>query len=491
MPGRLVCEGEMKDATKLFYLATALSLVLNACGPSSSPTATAVPPTPTLVSIPNRKDLTLQEQSSAPHTLLETKPSDGLEDNHLGGIWSDFWQPMDFQFTIDHEIVPMGLKRARITINEGEFFTNTESGLSIDWSKPELSIPPEFDNYVTELIAHKVTVDYVLTFWDKANHPNGWNVPARFQTEEEVARYLEYVHFIVSHFKGRVQYYELWNEPENGVPLQYIEPSDYIELARRTIPVIHEIDPEARVIVGGVSWTAEPNRRNYLFALLDSEVMTLADGVSWHPLYGDTPDAGQYPDYYASYPSLLAEIIRKAKQNGFRGEFIADEISYRGPGCGGCNITDPSFSNIIAGKYTARGIILHLGNNVAAGVGGIAAARTVHYNTLRNIANVFAGANASAFKVDVQTEAKNFKVFTFTKTDGSRLIALWTDGIAVDNDYGVPFSIVIPEFGGWNATGIDILKGLEQELTTSNENGNLNIRGLLIRDYPIIIRMSK
>lgn len=463
-------------------------------GPTITATATDSQGNTSAFSLPpafNSRIMQLQLDNIQPRVLLMAKTSDELEDNHLGGLFTDFWQPMDFQQIINGEIVPMGLKHINITINEGEYFSNTEHPLSIDWSKPEMSIPPEFDDYITQLVSHNITIHYVLIFWDKANHPNGWEVQSRFKTEEEITRYLEYVRFIVSNFKGRVRYYELWNEPDNAAPLQYIAPIDYINLAKRTIPVIKEIDPEAKIIVGGISGMMHPSAREYLFKILNSDIMLLADGVSWHPLFGNIPNSGQYPDYYTSYPSLLEKIISTAKQNGFQGEFIASEIGYRGPRCGGCDINDPSFSDIVSAKYAARGLILHFSNHVMAGAGGISSERPVHFNTMRNIANVFAGVSAEDFAVRVQTEAKNLIVFTFTKTDRSKLIALWTDGVAVDEDSGVPSTLTIPGFAGWNATGIDTLNGFEQKLVISSENGNLIIRDLLIKDYPIVIQLSK
>ena len=39
-------------------------------------------------------------------------------------------------------------------------------------------------------------------------------------------------------------------------------------------------------------------------------------------------------------------------------------------------------------------------------------------------------------------------------------------------------------------TGIDVLQGYEQELVASEEGGNLVIRDLLVKDYPIILRLS-
>lgn len=377
-------------------------------------------------------------------------------------------------------------------MNQGipaEYSTNEQSGVRFFWDKPELFIPPEFDDFVTQFVSHKITIFYTLNFWDKANHPNGWDVAARFKTEEDISHYLEYVRFIVSHFKGRVQYYELWNEPDVGYSLNYIEPADYVNLAKRTIPVIKQIDPQAKVVVGSTSGSAGREAREYLFKVLNSDVMPIADVVSWHPLFGNIPDAGQYTDYYASYPSLLARIIDTAKQNGFHGEFIAGEINYGGGSmCGGCDVIDPSISDLVYAKYLARGIILHLGNDVRVSAAGTTPA---NYNTIRNIANVFAGASAEEFAVEVQTESKNFKVFTFVRTDGSKLVALWTDDAAVDDDPGIPSTIIIPGFAAWNATGIDILNGFEQELISTSEDGNLVIRDFLLKDYPIIIRLSK
>jgi hypothetical protein len=122
---------------------------------------------------------------------------------------------------------------------------------------------------------------------------------------------------------------------------------------------------------------------------------------------------------------------------------------------------------------------------------GLSSQRRIHFNTIRNIANVFSGVYAEDFAVEVQTESQNFKAFTFAGVDGSRLIAIWTDGIAVNDDTGIPSIIVLPGFSGWNATGIDILNGFEQKLISNNENGNLVFHDLLIKDYPIIIRLSK
>jgi hypothetical protein len=48
--------------------------------------------------------------------------------------------------------------------------------------------------------------------------------------------------------------------------------------------------------------------------------------------------------------------------------------------------------------------------------------------------------------------------------------------------------LTIPGFSASEAIGIDALYGLEQELIPETDNGNLIIRNLLVKDYPIIIK---
>ena len=102
-----------------------------------------------------------------------------------------------------------------------------------------------------------------------------------------------------------------------------------------------------------------------------------------------------------------------------------------------------------------------------------------------------AGAQAMEIPVEIQSEAMKVKSYGFSMTNGDKLLAIWSDGVAVDDDPGVSATVTLPGFSGWTATGIDALYDYEQELITTSENGNLVIENFLIKDYPIIIRLSK
>lgn len=82
--------------------------------------------------------------------------------------------------------------------------------------------------------------------WD--NEP--WNKAPNPQLFEK------YACAVVAHFKDRVKYWEIWNEPDEKT---YWAPQDdmkaYTELLKSIYPAIKKTDPTCRVLMGGVSKT--------------------------------------------------------------------------------------------------------------------------------------------------------------------------------------------------------------------------------------------
>jgi len=82
--------------------------------------------------------------------------------------------------------------------------------------------------------------------------------PAWRQAEWNAAPVIEdYVAFAsatVNHFKGRVRYWEIWNEPDSKT---YWQPQDsmtqYSALLKAVYPVIKRADPTAQVVLGGMT----------------------------------------------------------------------------------------------------------------------------------------------------------------------------------------------------------------------------------------------
>jgi hypothetical protein len=432
--------------------------------------------------------ITLQSGNPQPRTWLVTKPSVELADNRTGAAVA--WELDCSEQYLENALFILGAKHVKVSISEIE--PESQLGdltVTTNWSRSEFAISQDQENCIKALLDNGLSITYILSFWDKANHPEGWQPPiSRFRTQEEIQQYLDYVRFIVRHFKGRISYYEIWNEPNNQAPLQWIQVGDYINLVKQTVPVIEQEDPDAKIVIGGIVLQGEGDRA-YLFDLLKSELMTLVDVISWHSMYGVSPE--YQSEYYYGYPAIVESIKYEAGAHGFQGEYWADELLWRDPDCYWCDPGDPLYSNIVSAKYHARGIIIQLGMDLKTQVTGISGIRPYMFATVRNIMTIMAGNKPFDLPVEIQTTATLVRSYGFVMPHGENILAVWNDAAALDINPGIPTTIIIPGFSGWTATGIDILNGFEQEFITTDENGKLVISNFLLKDYPIIIRLSK
>ena len=415
----------------------------------------------------------------------------GLEDEPDPNV-----QKQDLDQFIDIEI-NLGVKWVRLSIDWFDWCNVEETGI---YSKNY--IDPNYDRAITGLADNGIKITYVLVFWDEAIQV-GENY-YRFKTEDEIQRYLDYAQFIVSHFRGRIEYYEILNEPNAGLGIhrepvgtqQDVEVDDYINLVRRVVPVIRQEDPQAKIVAGAVTpllchiedvACIDPFAREYLFSILESDVMPLVDAVSWHALGGTSPEYAE--EYYYSYPDIVENIKDVASSHGFEGEYIGDELHWRSPETPHPHEYD-EYSKTVAAKYLARGIVMHLGMNCYAGLAEDLS-RPLKMSVVQNLCTIMAGAEPTSLPMEIQSEATNIENYSFSLSNGDTLVALWTDGVAVDNDPGVKATLTCQGFTAQGVMGIDVLEGFQQPIIASNESGNLVIQNLIVRDYPLILHITE
>lgn len=134
----------------------------------------------------------------------------------------------------------------------------------------------------------------------------------------------------------------------------------------------------------------------------------------------------------------------------------------------------------MAEKYFGRGILLHLRMDVGVGVPD-------GNKVVRNLSTFMAGAQPANLPVQIQTKVTNIVSYVFVLPNDDQVIAMWTDGVAVEYDPGVPTTLTLSSFGNRGVMDIDVLYGFVQELIIETENGNLVIRNLLVKDYPTVL----
>jgi hypothetical protein len=346
------------------------------------------------------------------------------------------------------------------------------------------------DTYLTALTERGVQVLYCLNYWDPASANDlerQLSSELRFRSADAKERYLDYVRFIVNATAGRVRYYEVLNEPTpNGIALDV-----YLDLARACVGLIRELAPKAKVVIGAITNTAYPIPRQYLLGIASSDIMSAVDGLSWHGMYGTSPRADCLPDYYETYPALVREIKQTAYTHGFQGEFIVEEMVWRtsrNP-----NPDEPwTYSETEAAKYYLRAIVMHLGLNVMAGYGGelVEEIQSI-IDPISRLCTTMAGHEAIDMPVDIHIDYDGPVAYcAFRYPNGDRMLAVWTDGIAVDEDTGIPATIAFPGLSAGSVTGIDVLHGFEQELVFEIDGQGTIVRDLLVKDYPILIRLG-
>ena len=369
----------------------------------------------------------------------------------------------------------LGLKWVRLSLD----YLELESVRNWD-NYSQFEINQCQDEAIAYLAEQDITILYTLVYWDENLHAK--NYPD-YKNEQDVQLFLDYTRLIVNHFRGRIQYYEILNEA-----YFYVNVEDYIELIRRVIPIIRMEDPEAKIVVGGTTNLMYDHSQEYLYRLIQSDIISLVDGIAMHPMYGASPQYDDTRQYYEEYPTLIQDIKDTAWSNGFTGEFLAEEMVWRTPI--NPNIYEPwEYTFEVAAKYYARGIMMNLGLGLWAGIGG------EKYDSIppivrvvQNLTTIMADAEPANLSVEIESGAENILSYSFSTPSGDRLFALWTNGPAIDEDPGIKATLLFENLSAESVMGIDVFEGLSQEIRTETIEGNLVIQDLVVRDYPIILK---
>jgi hypothetical protein len=107
-----------------------------------------------------------------------------------------------------------------------------------------------------------------------------------------------YVRAVATRFKGRILYYELWNEPNLPSDREVCTPENMLILAREAYPILKQIDPNIEVI------SPSPVNRN---------------GLDWLDRYlqlggGKYADIIGYHFYVTTRPEDMVDLIVSAKE---------------------------------------------------------------------------------------------------------------------------------------------------------------------------------
>jgi hypothetical protein len=173
------------------------------------------------------------------------------------------------------------------------------SAVHYDWSN--------YDSLIDDAARHGIRLQLNLTgpapAWATSNHKVGVVRP-------DAKEFGEFAAAAARHFKGRVDLYSIWNEPNYVgwlAPL-HAEPTIYRQLYTAAYSAIKTADPDAKVLLGETAPYSESHRamapleflrevlcRNQIYAPVKQCPPLRADGYAHHPYEFANPPAAPYP----------------------------------------------------------------------------------------------------------------------------------------------------------------------------------------------------
>ncbi len=405
----------------------------------------------------------------------------------------------------------------------------------VEKEKGVLRIDPKTDAAVTELVSHGVKIVMALNFGNRLYSgpatrtvPQLWewnyDMPAPPTTPAAIAAWTRYVEFMVKRFRNRVQHFEIWNE-WNISCYWGARPSvdDYLSVARAAIPVIRKHAPKAKIMMG--SWSGFPHgistwspeqlaaKEKQLPILRATRALARdVDEIGWHPFYQTDPERlkGYVADVHA-----LRNWLRSV---GFRGHCMVTEWNYSAlypplsdtesgkAWCGGFRATE-----IEKAKYVAQVFTRHTALGLESffcemyfphfGVLDLSLLRRsfdadpisplqpqAAYYVTRNLATMLDGLEPTEFEYTIDGAPDHLETYALESSEGPAIV-LWLSGQARDQCKGVRVDIRVKR-PYRRTVGYDPMNGAAQELNITQDRGNTLLKGVLVRDWPLIIRFA-
>jgi hypothetical protein len=414
-------------------------------------------------------------------------------------------------------------------------------GDKVDWATVEqvkgvYRVDPETDRAITDSV--RAGVDILMTLgygndlyqklthvgdigptWRKG-HPFQQSAPTR---DEAVRGFARYCAFMAEHFRGRVKYFEIWNE-ENGWFADSAGGGDEARLVRlygRTLAAaakaIKQANPQAKVVFGGVAGSSI----EYPRMALEEGAGPYVDVVAFHPYGRPTPESAPpamlcvkegrqswqpTPPEIRTYEAEVAAIRRTVRRFNPAIDIWADEMNWFAPG-------EPPMiswgdqSELTQAKYLARFYSLNAWLGCGAVWWSLYNANYIQeWSVIRTWdltprASYYSAATAATALDDV-TGASDVTVAAVgeTPTDlmvkvyrrgGTTIVGVWRTCSARDDCRPVPVTLDIGASGVGYVSVIDSLYGVSQRaVARAGRNSGVLVPDLLVGDWPLFVQLS-
>ena len=144
------------------------------------------------------------------------------------------------------------------------------------------------DKIVDDLLAINIvpwlSCSYGNLLYPEGESSNGATNAVPIWNQAQRDAWQAYLAKLAEHFKGRVQYFEIWNEPDIDAfwgPKESC-PADYATLVKLSAPVIRMHNPDAKIIGGVIAYSARYCGFSFLDGALKSGMAEHVDVITYH-----------------------------------------------------------------------------------------------------------------------------------------------------------------------------------------------------------------
>ena len=407
----------------------------------------------------------------------------------------------------------------------------------VEREKGVLAFDEEAEKAIDTLVDNGVNVIYALGFGnrlyqsDPTRHlPQLWEWyyenPEPPKTKEAIEAWGNFVRFSVEHFKDRIKYFEIWNE-WNGAIYWGDTPDTqlYIRLAKMAIGIIRSSAPGAKIMLG--SYAGFPHgiakltgdelldkEKDDPFFIAISELAAYVDVIGYHPFY--QPDT--QGENFLRYGDNVKAFKNYCESKGFAGgEYMATEytvladyppISNFNCWWGNVTYTEMQKAKIVSQlsvKHTALGVEsffcelwestypsdLSLLRRTFSSYPITPLTPQAAYYAVRNLSTALEELMPSDFGFEVLDAGQTGGILEAWAMErgGEHVLAVWFGGKTADDCGGWPLDFAFDREYSY-AKAYNPLNGELFELDISRENNKTMIGGVIVRDYPLLLRLK-
>ncbi|MEK0313245.1 S-layer homology domain-containing protein [Cohnella sp. 56] len=254
--------------------------------------------------IVNAKDAdgTTDIQQDIPFSVIQKlDPANTLANSVFGAQTHLAWGGMYNAEKIAPLFKDIGAKYAR----DEYYWSNVET------TKGVYTFPAGYDQYIDTLIQNGIVPLVELNFGN--SFYDGGKAP---RTPEAVAAYANYCKAVVEHLKGKVKYFEIWNE-WNGSFGDGLGVKEYNALLQAAYTAIKTVNPDTVVMGGAVA----ASDYGWLESLLKAGGGDYMDAISFHPYTTSGPEG-------AKFAETMVRVKESFKKLGFDKPMWATEIGW-------------------------------------------------------------------------------------------------------------------------------------------------------------------